>query len=279
MAIPASTKPFAAFEWLLALRYLRARRKEGFISVISLFSFLGIMLGVATLIVVMSVFNGFHQELLGKILGFSGHAAVYRNDQNPISDYKNIAARVAKVDGVTQVIALAEGQGMVSSVRNATGALVRGIAEADLAKLPDIANKDLKTAIAAPERPAKRTSRCARTAYSLTIAAFPRISPPTRMNAVALIRLTATHTRRTAPSRMTRAAASSWSTTRSSTACAPRPCRPTRCARHRRSVVAASTDAPMRAVEGVAQVAQGVVEQLLVAHHIGSGQSLGRCRK
>ena len=153
MAIPASTKPFAAFEWLLALRYLRARRKEGFISVISLFSFLGIMLGVATLIVVMSVFNGFHQELLGKILGFSGHAAVYRNDQNPISDYKNIAARVAKVDGVTQVIALAEGQGMVSSVRNATGALVRGIAEADLAKLPDIANKDLKTAIAAPGVP------------------------------------------------------------------------------------------------------------------------------
>ena len=64
------TKPFANFEWMLALRYLRARRKESFISVISLFSFLGIMLGVATLIVVMSVLNGFRAELLDKILGF-----------------------------------------------------------------------------------------------------------------------------------------------------------------------------------------------------------------
>src|SRR5476649_2422186 len=104
----ASTKPFAAFEWMLALRYLRARRREGFISVISLFSFLGIMLGVATLIVVMAVFNGFHGELLEKILGFSGHAAIYRNDQDPITDYAAMQARVAKVDGVTRVIALAE---------------------------------------------------------------------------------------------------------------------------------------------------------------------------
>ena len=150
MARLPGTRPFAGFEWLLALRYLRARRKEGFISVISLFSFLGIMLGVATLIVVMSVFNGFHQELLGKILGFSGHASVFRSDQNPIQDYQALAARIAKVDGVTHVISLAEGQAMVSSVRNATGALVRGISEEDLAKLSDINNKDLKTALAAP---------------------------------------------------------------------------------------------------------------------------------
>ena len=109
------------------MRYLRARRKEGFISVISFFSFLGIMLGVATLIVVMSVFNGFHQELLSKILGFSGHAAVFRNDQNPIQDYKALGERLSKVDGVTRVIALVEGQAMVSSNRNATGALVRTI--------------------------------------------------------------------------------------------------------------------------------------------------------
>ena len=153
MAALSGTRPFAGFEWLLALRYLRARRKEGFISVISLFSFLGILLGVATLIVVMSVFNGFHQELLGKILGFSGHAAIYRNDQNPIQDYQVVAARVAKVDGVTAVISLAEGQAMVSSVRNATGALVRGISAADLTKLSDINNKDLKTALKAPPNP------------------------------------------------------------------------------------------------------------------------------
>ena len=61
------TKPFAPFEWMLAMRYLRARRREGFISVISLFSFLGILLGVATLIVVMSVLNGFRAELLDKM--------------------------------------------------------------------------------------------------------------------------------------------------------------------------------------------------------------------
>ena len=58
------THPFAPFEWMLSLRYLRARRKEGFISVIAGFSFLGIMLGVATLIIVMAVMNGFRQELL-----------------------------------------------------------------------------------------------------------------------------------------------------------------------------------------------------------------------
>ena len=70
------TKPFAPFEWMLAGRYLRARRREGFISVISLFSFLGILLGVATLIVVMAVLNGFRAELLDKILGFQGHVSV-----------------------------------------------------------------------------------------------------------------------------------------------------------------------------------------------------------
>ncbi len=70
---PARTHPFAPFEWMLAGRYLRARRKEGFISVIAGFSFLGIMLGVATLIVVMSVMNGFRTELLNKILGLNGH--------------------------------------------------------------------------------------------------------------------------------------------------------------------------------------------------------------
>jgi lipoprotein-releasing system permease protein len=144
------TRPFAGFEWQLAFRYLRARRREGFISVISLFSFLGIALGVATLIVVMSVFNGFHAELLDKILGFSGHAAVYRQDQDPIKDYQAVQARIAKLPGVTRVIALVEGQAMVSSLKTATGALVRGVSEADMAKLSSINNKDLQTAITMP---------------------------------------------------------------------------------------------------------------------------------
>jgi lipoprotein-releasing system permease protein len=144
------TRPFAGFEWMLALRYLRARRREGFISVISLFSFLGIALGVATLIVVMSIFNGFHAELLSKVLGFTGHASIYRTDQNPITDYKTIAERVGKVDGVTQVLVLTEGQAMVSSDRNATGALVRGVSDEDILKITDLNNKDLQTGITIP---------------------------------------------------------------------------------------------------------------------------------
>ncbi len=144
------TRPFAGFEWMLALRYLRARRREGFISVISLFSFLGIALGVGTLIVVMSVFNGFHEELLNKILGFSGHAAVYRQDQEPIKDYMAVQDRISKVAGVTRVMSLVEGQAMVSSLKTATGSLVRGVSESDIVKLPSLNNKDLHTAIAVP---------------------------------------------------------------------------------------------------------------------------------
>ena len=147
------TKPFANFEWMLALRYLRARRKESFISVISLFSFLGIMLGVATLIVVMSVLNGFRAELLDKILGFSGHATFYHQDLSPIPDFKEIQARLEKVDGVKRVISLVEGQAMASSLKSSTGVLVRGIAEADIEKLSSINNKDLQTSIAEPGVP------------------------------------------------------------------------------------------------------------------------------
>jgi lipoprotein-releasing system permease protein len=148
-ALP-DTRPFAGFEWMLALRYLRARRREGFISVISLFSFLGIALGVATLIVVMSVFNGFHAELLDKILGFSGHASVYRLDQNPIADYQALQERVSKIPGVTRVISLTEGQAMVSSDRSATGALVRGVSDEDIVKLHSIINDKLQTGISVP---------------------------------------------------------------------------------------------------------------------------------
>lgn len=72
MTEPLQTTPFAPFEWMLSARYLRSRRKEGVISVIAGVSFLGIMLGVATLIIVMAVMNGFRKELLGKILGFNG---------------------------------------------------------------------------------------------------------------------------------------------------------------------------------------------------------------
>jgi lipoprotein-releasing system permease protein len=150
MAGLPETKPFSMFERMLAMRYLRARRKEGFISVISLFSFLGIMLGVATLVVVLAIFNGFHQELLSKVLGFSGDATIYRGDLGPITDHKAIRARVERVPGVTRVTTLLEGQGMVSSDQTATGSLVRGVYEEDLEKLASVNNPALRTAIAVP---------------------------------------------------------------------------------------------------------------------------------
>lgn len=141
------TRPFSSFEWMLAGRYLRARRREGFISVISLFSFLGILLGVATLIVVMAVLNGFRAELLDKILGFQGHVSIYRTDAAPLAGYQELSQRIARVPGVVRAVPLVEGQAMASSLHNNTGALVRGIAEADIEKLPSLNNASLRTAI------------------------------------------------------------------------------------------------------------------------------------
>jgi lipoprotein-releasing system permease protein len=148
-ALP-DTRPFAGFEWKIALRYLRARRKEGIVSVISLFSFLGIMLGVATLIVVMSVFNGFHKELLDKVLGFSGHATIYHPQFEPIPDADGIKKRLMQTPHIKQAVALVEGQVMVSSTKNATGALVRGVSEDDIQKLTSVNNENLRTAIRSP---------------------------------------------------------------------------------------------------------------------------------
>ena len=151
-ALP-DTEPFTAFEWMLAARYLRARRKEGFISVISLFSFLGILLGVATLIVVMAVLNGFRAELLDKILGFNGHMSIYKQDVSPIENFRDVQLRLEKIAGVTRVIALVEGQALASSQRSSTGVLVRGISDADIAKLTILKNDELRTAIKVPGTP------------------------------------------------------------------------------------------------------------------------------
>jgi lipoprotein-releasing system permease protein len=129
------TAPFAPFEWLLAKRYLRARRKEGFISVIAGISFIGIMLGVATLIIVMAVMNGFRHELFQKILGINGHVIVHKI-QAPFDDYEQAAARLRSVTGVKAVLPLIEGQAMISSPGNTLGALVRGMSQESLAKLP-----------------------------------------------------------------------------------------------------------------------------------------------
>ncbi|MGZ8322682.1 MAG: ABC transporter permease, partial [Rhodoplanes sp.] len=138
MSNSASTRPFAAFEWMLSLRYLRARRKEGFISVIAGFSFLGIMLGVATLIIVMAVMNGFRTELLGKILGLNGHVLV-QPLESPLTDFDQVAERVSAVSGVRLAAPIVEGQALASSPFAANGVLVRGIRAADLDKLASVA--------------------------------------------------------------------------------------------------------------------------------------------
>jgi lipoprotein-releasing system permease protein len=138
MSEPTGTKPFAPFEWMLSLRYLRARRKEGFISIIAGFSFLGIMLGVATLIIVMAVMNGFRKELLGKILGINGHVLV-QPLESPLTDWEAVAQRISGVAGVRLAAPIVEGQALASGTQ-ASGVLVRGIRAADLEKLPSIAN-------------------------------------------------------------------------------------------------------------------------------------------
>jgi lipoprotein-releasing system permease protein len=138
-AATASTKPFAPFEWMLALRYLRARRKEGFISVIAGFSFTGIMLGVATLIIVMAVMNGFRNELFAKILGLNGHVVVNRIGVQ-FSDYDEVAKRIERVTGVKSAVPLIEGQVLVSSPALGTGAVVRGLSEEGLRSLKLISN-------------------------------------------------------------------------------------------------------------------------------------------
>ncbi len=133
------TKPFAKFEWMLAGRYLRARRKEGFISVIAGFSFLGIMLGVATLIIVMAVMNGFREELFSKMLGLNGHVIVHAGGRT-FDDYDDIARILAKAPKVKNVLPLVEAQIMVSTPARALGALVRGVKEVDLKTLEIIAS-------------------------------------------------------------------------------------------------------------------------------------------
>ncbi|MEJ8474305.1 lipoprotein-releasing ABC transporter permease subunit [Roseibium sp. H3510] len=135
---PRGTRPFAAFEWMIAGRYLRSRRRETFISVIAGFSFAGIMLGVATLVIVMAVMNGFRSELLGKILGINGHMLVQPIDM-PLTDYDPVALRIEGVPGVISAIPFVEGQGLISGPSGNLGGLVRGVSESDLRRIPLVA--------------------------------------------------------------------------------------------------------------------------------------------
>jgi lipoprotein-releasing system permease protein len=134
----SSSRPFSAFERMVAWRYLRSRRKEAFISVIAGFSFIGIMLGVATLIIVMAVMNGFRTELISRILGINGHMIVQPID-GPLNNYAELATKFSGVKGVTMAIPMVEGQVLAQGVGDSsTGALVRGIRADDLSKMKSV---------------------------------------------------------------------------------------------------------------------------------------------
>ncbi len=138
MPEPTRTRPFAPFEWMLSLRYLRSRRREGFISVIAGFSFLGIMLGVATLIIVMAVMNGFRVELLDKILGLNGHLLI-QPLESPLTDWEQVSDRISQVPGIRLAAPIVEGQALASSPFNSAGVLVRGMRARDVVRLGSIA--------------------------------------------------------------------------------------------------------------------------------------------
>jgi len=134
------TGAFAPYEWMIAARYLRAKRQESFISVISLFSLIGIALGVMTLIIVMSVMNGFRVELLKSILGLSGHVTI-QSQMGPLPNYDAVAGRIRAVPGVVRATPIVDGQVMATQNGANTGVIVRGIRPADLAKLKMVAEK------------------------------------------------------------------------------------------------------------------------------------------
>ena len=129
---------FSVFERLVAFRYLRARRQEGFISIIAWFSLLGITLGVATLIIVMAVMNGFREELLTRVLGLNGHINISATERQLVN-FDGLAERVRATEGVAAVTPIIEAQVMASANNVASGAIVRGLRAADFAAKPILA--------------------------------------------------------------------------------------------------------------------------------------------
>ncbi len=136
---PKPPTPFAGFEWWIAGRYLRAKRKENFASIISIISFLGIMLGVATLITVMAVMNGFRTDLMNRILGLNGHMVVQQS-VGPLTDYDGVVADIMTVPGVTQAAPVVEGGVMAVRDGQFSYAMVRGFRLADLQAQPLVAD-------------------------------------------------------------------------------------------------------------------------------------------
>ncbi|WP_238369710.1 lipoprotein-releasing ABC transporter permease subunit [Heliomarina baculiformis] len=148
--MPKTPPPFAAFEWLIAWRYLRARRAEGGVSVMTWISLIGITLAVFALIATLAVRSGFRSEFVGTILGANAHVTVYStgevdplgNVNRTIAEYPAMAEAVAQVPGVTRVAPLIRGQVLLSAQGESTGVEAFGIAAEDLRSLPGIAQAE-----------------------------------------------------------------------------------------------------------------------------------------
>jgi lipoprotein-releasing system permease protein len=130
---------FSAFERMMAGRYLRARRKEGFVSVIAGFSLAGIALGVATLIIVMAVMNGFRSDLMDRIFGLNGHLSIF-GQYDTMTDFDMVSRAVRDIPGVVSVTPTVEGQVMLTTGTYSQGGLVRGARAEDLKARPDLAD-------------------------------------------------------------------------------------------------------------------------------------------
>ena len=128
------------FEILIASRYLSSRRSESFISISSLFSFIGITIGVATLIIVMSVMNGFRLELVDKIVGVNGHAIAYLNEKKNPKKINELVDRIENLEEVEFVSKELEIHAMISNKNNSSGIIIKGIDKVDLLERPSIAN-------------------------------------------------------------------------------------------------------------------------------------------
>ena len=144
------TAPFSAFEWMIAWRYLRARRAEGGVSVMTLISLIGIALAVFALIATLAVRSGFRSEFIDTVVGSNAHATVYYSSvadaqgrtSRTIADYAALAERLAGVPGVVQAAPLVRGQVMASHRGRSAGVEVHGIALADLMRIPRIARSE-----------------------------------------------------------------------------------------------------------------------------------------
>ena len=132
---------FTKTERMLAFRYLKSRKRTGFVSVIAGFSFLGIMLGVATLIIVMSVMNGFRSELMGRVLGLNGQLGVYPEWGDKLDNYEARMKIVSGIDGVERVVPVIDAQVMASSNDSSSGVMVRGMRGEDFIHRPILKEK------------------------------------------------------------------------------------------------------------------------------------------